>query len=124
MTPMIALQNHLTAPGWLTSNGVHVKGSAFLNGTLLNSKDLCAALQATSNENEFSSLLKSLNGYFAIIVEKNGEIFAATDIIRSIPLFYSIEDNILHISDDAESIQSRVNVSETSCRWPAPLSTP
>lgn len=60
---------------------------------------------------EVENLCHQLNesrGNFSLIWSDNGKLFAAVDHIRSIPLFYSIKQGILYISDEAEWVRREV----------------
>ena len=50
--------------------------------------------------NKFSDILNSLNGNFAIVVEGDGGIHIGVDAVRSIPLLYRQEEDLLKVSDD------------------------
>jgi len=49
--------------------------------------------------------LRRLNGFFAIILLSEQRTVIAADKIRSIPLFYSFNNNEFRVSDDANSLQ-------------------
>jgi asparagine synthase (glutamine-hydrolysing) len=104
----------LVTAGWHTLGGVSVRGSAYRGSSLLGSKELCAAAQTVSNETEFSSFIEKLNGFFSIIIEKDGPVFAAVDLVRSIPLFYSVDNGTLYLSDLARTIRQRLKPVEAS----------
>ena len=47
------------------------------------------------------SLLSSLNGFFTIIIIKDGAVFLISDRVRSRPIFFAIKGSVVWISDDA-----------------------
>ncbi|MCI0564862.1 MAG: asparagine synthase-related protein, partial [Nitrososphaera sp.] len=112
--PLTETQIHLVTASWHTEGGISVKGSAYLDGLLLGAKDLCVAAQPISSENEFASFLEKLNGFYSIIIENEEQIFAAVDVIRSIPLFYSVEKGVLYLSDTAETLQQYLGADDAS----------
>ncbi|MEI7903425.1 MAG: asparagine synthase-related protein, partial [bacterium] len=60
-----------------------------------------AGILAPSIPGFLPSLVRQLNGSFAIVVRAGNEVFAAVDRLRSIPLFYGTHDGKLLLSDDA-----------------------
>lgn len=114
VNPMAGHHVNLTDAGWRTENGVSVKGSAYRGGTLWDAGGLCAVAQTITGEVEFASFLKDLNGFFSIVIERGQRIFAAVDIIRSIPLFYAEDNGAVSVSDNAESLRERVGSGEAS----------
>ncbi|MDD1773185.1 MAG: hypothetical protein LUQ14_01000 [Methanomassiliicoccales archaeon] len=67
--------------------------------------------------------MASLNGFFSAILDSDGATFLAVDRVRSYPLFYSITDGEILVSDDARLIlkeigggnASRISASELLC---------
>jgi len=51
---------------------------------------------------------QELNGFFAFVFRGDGVLFACVDIIRSIPLFYSVRDSKFFISDSADWVCEKV----------------
>lgn len=56
-------------------------------------------------------ILYQLNGSFSFIIENADYVLCVVDRIRSIPLFYSLQDNHLILSDDAYLLRKLVNAS-------------
>ncbi|MCL2328490.1 MAG: asparagine synthase-related protein [Bacteroidetes bacterium] len=50
--------------------------------------------------NDFCRLLQNLTGIFVVVVETENRLFAASDISRVMPLFYSLEKECFTISDN------------------------
>ncbi len=61
---------------------------------------------------EFSSRLKSLNGFFSLVVKRGELIYAAVDRVRSLPLFYGQTAGEFFVSDDPRWIKERVGDDE------------
>jgi asparagine synthase (glutamine-hydrolysing) len=93
---------------WIKSNGTYTKGYAFINNEFYPNKKLNDIFKNIFTIEEFNRQVKLCNGSFAIILERNDIIFAAVDIVRSIPLFYSFKQNI--ISDSAEEIVNEIEL--------------
>ncbi|MDL2222791.1 hypothetical protein LJB98_01670 [Bacteroidales bacterium OttesenSCG-928-M11] len=85
---------------WYSEEGIYVKGKALLNDTLLKEKSLADYFKTVDSTSDFEEKVRLLNGLFAVIVHKGGEVFAAVDKLRSIPLLYITQENDLFLSDD------------------------
>ena len=83
---------------------VHYRGYGFTPSEEKLERDSLANYFLVNTFSEFQTKLKSLNGFFAVIVETETSIFAAVDQIRSVPLFYSREDTFF-ISEQAQAIR-------------------
>lgn len=90
--------------GWYEMGGIHFKGYFYINGRHAEPSDVFSCLTGIKSKSDFSDRLKSLNGCFSIIVEKEDGIFAASDKQGSFPVFYAIKENTLYIYDDANKI--------------------
>lgn len=100
----------------------YVRGHAFYGDKLLRGKIFAEWLigQAWSNntihETELSQITK-LNGDFAFIVASPSRVVIVSDLIRSIPVYYSIIDGTLYVSDNSlelAGLQGNAKVSESS----------
>ena len=69
-----------------------------------------ALIDSLNSYEELLSLLKQYSGLFSIIVKKEKETWLATDIARSMPIYYTTD--LTFISDDIESLKS---ICERSC---------
>ncbi|MDP8218259.1 MAG: asparagine synthetase B family protein [Candidatus Theseobacter exili] len=99
--------------GWESIKGVHIRGKAFDCTGLLSSLDLKCKMLNISKFEDFVNLIKILNGFFAIIVErKDGAIWAAVDRMRSIPLFFGHKGNQGFFSDEAQWVIDQICVPE------------
>ncbi len=93
---------------------VWTRGQAWEKQTYLEGQDLSVWLskklsnKSTSNGSLFERLLQTLNGSFALIAKTPEGVLAATDRLRSIPLFYGVRGNEFLLSDDAEHVRGFV----------------
>jgi len=55
----------------------------------------------------WEGILKQLNGCFALVTQRDQELLAAVDRLRTIPLFYSADAHSAYLSDDAYWVQGR-----------------
>jgi asparagine synthase (glutamine-hydrolysing) len=84
-----------------------VRGEGFRGRERLRAADLAALLCAggptgsDADRQRFEDLVQGLNGSFALAVRGPGWLFAATDRLRSTPLFHARRADELLVSDDA-----------------------
>lgn len=91
---MIGAKRH-----WVQEGSTYISGFTFYKGKRYEATEFAALIDALSAE-DFVSLLQELIGNFAVVTEKNGVCIACIDLIRSVPLFYKVESEVLYISDD------------------------
>lgn len=97
-------------PEWRSSRHTRSRGYAIAgDGTLFEGQHLAAFVDGAAEE-DIESELQGLNGAFAFIRvdEVDGKLTAATDRVRSFPLFFGERGGILFLSDDAEWVADRV----------------
>ncbi len=106
---------NMTGRGIMASDShTHVRGSAFVGNETSEPQDLLEYFDKVEWEDEFRSSVISLNGYVAVVCQRDSKMFAAVDRARSIPLFYGCVNNELYISDDASWVQEKVSSLERS----------
>ena len=99
------LTNNNSGYQWHSNGTVHAKGFVFdAKGNLYKDEKILDYFSDIQDNTNFERKLSEANGQFAIIINKNGKLLAATDIIRSFPIFYKKEKEVLTISDDIYSI--------------------
>lgn len=96
---------NLTASGWQESNKGYLK-----------QRGICCQpteplLNAITKE-EVSKELAAQNGFYALIWQQGNTINAAVDHVRSIPLFYGLNDRQFYLSDDADWVREKVSNTE------------
>lgn len=95
---------------WFTCQNISVTGFA-REGVDFISEERLASWFATANDfGEFERKLLNTNGQFSVIIEHGETIWAATDRLRTIPLFYHKADNEIIISDSAYSLSSALKM--------------
>jgi asparagine synthase (glutamine-hydrolysing) len=99
-------------PPWYIFGRTFIQGNAFLDGRLLDEAEISKLVSSSKRVDDFISLLKRFNGFYAIVHEGDNKLFAAVDRRRSIPLFYSLKDNELNISNDPHWIRKRIGDNE------------
>ncbi len=91
-----------------------LKGAFFYENELLQGDDVVRLVSSVLEDSPvdheaLKTLLLALNGSFALAVETPRHIFCAVDRIRSIPLFYAVNENEALFSDDANHLRDRLN---------------
>jgi len=76
----------------------------------IENKDIIYSSLCNDLDNEkFCRLLKEeIQGFFAIIIKKDDQLYAAVDHIRSHPLFFAKDEFNFYISDSAEWVRNQV----------------
>jgi len=89
---------------WKEHDDVFVTGDLFRNDGLYPVEKFAKDVRHTENLPE---LLHGLNGFFAIIVFENGLAHLCADHVRSIPLFYSTDEDLL-IGDNFRRLKEQI----------------
>jgi len=95
---------------WNKSENIYSKGYLFdKEDNLYQGENLNIYFNCKSEE-DFKNKIASVNGSFAVAIEIKNKLLVAVDRLRSIPLFYSVKDNILYLSDNAYWIKEELNL--------------
>lgn len=92
-----------------------LKGNVFLNNRFIDPGKLAESIyplicsEDGSKEKELIEFLERLNGEFAIVIDAGDRIFCAVDKLRSIPLFYSLEEDDFLLTDTAYFLKDKSN---------------
>jgi len=90
---------------WEKSENLYVKG--YLNdrnGKFYENKNLLDYFQGIETFTDFEERVKFANGCFSVVFQSESSFYAASDIIRSFPLFYGKINGEWVVSDDPEQI--------------------
>ncbi len=94
---------------WHHRGHIHVKGYLFdAAETFLRDASALDYFATVADAGSLRDKLCEANGCFAVIVETDGHILAAVDSVRSIPLFYTIKNQELMLSDDVSEIHEQI----------------
>ncbi len=97
---------------WFRRDGLSVKGYLFdENDRLFSGAELLEYFDSVSTLNNFRKKVQGANGLFSVILQKGDQLFAAVDRLRSFPVFYWQNGADLFISDEAEWLAARRDVS-------------
>jgi asparagine synthase (glutamine-hydrolysing) len=98
--------NHNQGVRWHQAGRVSAKGYLFdAANRLVQGDDLARFFESVRTSDQLSDLLKSVNGFFAVIIQTETHLLAAVDRIRSFPLFHSRKKGEWIISDDADYLR-------------------
>jgi len=89
---------------WYNRDDIWVTGFIFTEEAFLREADLADYFSGITTVADFENRLKSANGQFSVVIEKETIIWAATDITRSWPLFYTKIDGEYLLSDDCNRL--------------------
>jgi len=92
---------------WFFQNNIHVKGYAFdENSVLLGNEEFAKYFADVDDFVSFKEKIQRLNGLFCIVITHKDQLYLATDITRTLPLFYTKQANNWIVSDDANFLRS------------------
>lgn len=90
---------------WISGNNIHVIGYLFdPEGNFYKNDLLPEYFLGIESAEEFKHKVAEANGIFSVIIEKEDRIWLATDIIRSLPLFYTWTEEGWIVADQAKEI--------------------
>ena len=104
--------------GWAVAGTTRAIGQAYTrNGCLLRAGDIARRLDAICNTDAWIAEVAEYNGSFAAVGCRSGEVRAAVDRLRSLPLFYTLAGGTLRVADQAHAlIASRPLSIDAQCR--------
>lgn len=80
---------------------IHLRGYVFYKNQLyLSAEDLFLLFEDLISINEVCELATRFNGSYSIIIKNQDNIYLVSDLIRSYQYLYSINDGVIHISDN------------------------
>jgi len=100
---------------WEHHKYVYAKGYAFLNGELYKGKFLAKLFSESDDIYEIEKFLPDLKGIFAVILQRDNSVYLIEDIIRTFPLFYTVNWNEGIITDDTFYLRNNFGLSEETC---------
>lgn len=83
---------------------IKVIGNLIYKGKLVDE----SYLQIILGSNGLDRLLKESAGFFSFYCQDDDYVYLAVDRVRAKPLFYSIQNDCIHVSDRFESLQERI----------------
>lgn len=96
---------------WFTNDNAYVRGFIFdENNKFYSNDDLLELFSGFQELDELENIVKNANGHFSVIVNLEDCIFLAVDRLRTAPLFYSIVNDKITISDNAYPIAQKLKL--------------
>ncbi len=89
-----------------------VVGKGFCQGKLYEDSEFHALVSSWSTKEDFIKGIQELNGFYMLISRQGGQLFAAVDRVRSIPLFYAQKAQEFYLSDCADWVREQVGNTE------------
>jgi asparagine synthase (glutamine-hydrolysing) len=99
-------------PGWVCREGIWVRGKPVINGYYANLEEILRIVKSWQTKADVVSGLRDIGGFFSIAILWKNMVWAATDKVRSMPLFYRSNSDDVWISDDARWVRSQANDSQ------------
>ena len=97
---------------WFSNKNFFVKAYLFdEKNELFEDKNIIKYFENYKNIDDLIGKLKLANGLFSLIIKKENFLFIAVDKIRMFPIFYFQDENEILISDDANFIKEKKNIS-------------
>ena len=84
---------------WLGHQPDRVSGSFLVDGRFVRESDVTGTFGSINRAEEAIGVLQELKGRFRWIRSQPGHVILAVDHLRSLPLFYAVQDNDVYISD-------------------------
>jgi asparagine synthase (glutamine-hydrolysing) len=85
---------------WRSKNGISAKGYLFdQSGRFYEGEQLPDFFADIKTPMAFKERLEDANGLFSVVIISDSGFYAAVDIVRSFPLYYSIHDKRVRLSD-------------------------
>jgi len=101
--------NHNHGYKWFCQDEIYVKGYLFDNdNNLLENEKLVNYFLEVGSEEEFKDKLIEANGIFSVLIKRENILFIAVDRTRTFPIFYTVKDEKIYISDDTYYLQDKV----------------
>ncbi len=108
----------LSKPGWHRKGNLLVTGFIRDGARYLEDESLAGFFASATTPGDFEKCLREANGFFSVIIEKEGEIWVAVDRLRTHPLFYVREEGGFVIGDDGHELLRLKQVRELdSTAW-------
>ncbi|WP_218598435.1 asparagine synthetase B family protein [Polaribacter sp. NJDZ03] len=97
---------------WYKNNTVSIKGYFYINDTFYEKEKALNLLSKITTTDKFKEVLNTINGVFTIIIKNKENIFIASDVTRTFPLFYTLQNKKLFLSDDIHYLKDTFNIND------------
>jgi asparagine synthase (glutamine-hydrolysing) len=93
---------------WFTQGPASACGHMTLNGCLSEGAALAEQVASPDFQTRWLDHLKAGDGFYAIVRQDSGTLWAATDRLRGMPLFYGQKGQDFFLSDEADWVRRQV----------------
>lgn len=87
----------------------YTKGYLAIGTHVMSENEIHEHFKQVTGLDNFKKQLQSLNGCFCIVIQTPINVYFSTDSIRSYPLFYTINDSNLYLSDHTNDLLNELN---------------
>lgn len=100
---------------WYNRDNSYFRGYIQLeDGTVYRNNDAIMYLKQSNSFDEFANSLQKLFGVFSVIISKPDETWAAVDIARSMPLYYTSDGSMISDTVDIIKEEKKINNSRAN----------
>jgi len=96
---------------WAREGSAAVTGHLLYEGRMYEGERLASLIALPEFRAGWPESLKEVGGFFAIVYQQDGSLWAATDRVRGFPLFYAQKGKDFYISDDAGWVRRQIGES-------------
>ncbi len=99
------------------SGNCFFEGKIFKDNKWLAPSDIASLFHNVTSKDDVLQILKKINGFFYIAVESEHEIFLVTDIVRTYPVFYKVQNDSISIGENAIDLATdcELSIHNTDC---------
>lgn len=95
---------------WFCNSTIALKGYFYIDDVFYEKENALAFLTSQLPNENSKSFLKTLNGVFTIIISSENSVEIVCDNTRAFPLFYTIQNDSLSISDDILILKNKFKI--------------
>lgn len=92
---------------WIKQQNVYTIGYAFYEDKLYRDKELNNLILNVQIE-KLDTFLNSIDGSFSFVIDRKDELIIISDLLRNFPVFYTISNNIIDITDDIMKYRNKI----------------
>lgn len=85
---------------WFKTATIFFKGYFYVDDFFYEKENALKYVSKIENSHQFKELISELNGVFTLIYKDEDKLYIASDITRSFPIFYTLQNKQLFFSDD------------------------
>lgn len=94
---------------WYKSNTIYFKGYFYIDNSFYEKEN---ALKYLSKIDKLTTILQEISGCFTILKKEKESLFIISDITRSFPIFYTIQNDEFYVSDNIYYLKSICNIND------------